>query len=110
MIRDHSHTKTLMDVKDFLASLPKIALSDLEEGDDTCGICWVTYKELEPKEHVLKLPCGHCFSSHCLENLLGPKPDGWGHKLCPLCRQEVRVNKHMKWMFKAGSGISCRSL
>lgn len=79
--------RTLADVKNFLASLPVVPITEI--ADDTCGICWKTYQELAPVENAVKLPCGHVFSIRCLETLLGPKPDGWEHKLCPMCRRDI---------------------
>ena len=79
--------RTLEDVRRFLASLLIVPITSL--GDDSCGICWKTYRELAPAEKAVKLPCGHVFSSGCLEKLLGPKPDGWERKLCPMCHGEI---------------------
>ena len=63
-------------------------------------------------ENPIKLPCGHVFGVECLTLLLryvynlsimsklwrsdpltsnSPKPEGWGHSLCPLCRVRVEV-------------------
>ena len=100
IIRDYPAvgTRDLADVQEYLASLPTVPLAELEE-EETCSICWMTYAELEPEQHALKLPCGHVFGNQCLETLLGPKPEGWAHKHCPLCRQEVKFNLHMGWVF-----------
>lgn len=108
-IRDYPSvkTRTLADVQEFLGSLPTVPLADLEE-EKNCSICWMTFAELAPEEQALKLPCGHVFSNQCLEKLLGPKPQGWANKLCPLCRREIRFNRHMRWVFDRRTGINCR--
>ena len=31
-----------------------------------------------------------------LLTLYSPKPDGWGHKSCPLCRVQIDVSKSQK--------------
>ena len=42
-------------------------------------------------ESPVRLPCSHVFGKSCLEVLLKPKADkGWGERVCPLCRREIR--------------------
>ena len=41
-------------------------------------------------EIPVRLPCSHVFGKSCLEVLLKPKIDnGWGERICPLCRREI---------------------
>ena len=87
-------------VKEFVASLPTIGVDGLADDDRECAICRGPYGELgsmlngDP-EGAVKLPCSHVFGKLCLTILLGPKPEGWGQRLCPLCRQEVPLHPKM---------------
>ena len=83
-------------VQKFIDSLPDVPLDSLAEDDRNCGICRGAYKQ-DPSllngspETAMRLPCGHVFGELCLTVLLSPKPDGWAHRLCPLCRALVPV-------------------
>ena len=83
-------------VQHFIDSLPDVPLESLAEDDRNCGICRGAYNQ-DPSllnglpETVMRLPCGHVFGELCLTVLLSPKPEGWEHRLCPLCRALVPV-------------------
>ncbi|KAG7009668.1 hypothetical protein G7Y79_00002g007830 [Physcia stellaris] len=83
-------------VQKFIDSLPDVPLESLAEDDRTCGICRGAYNK-DPSllnglpETAMRLPCGHVFGELCLTVLLSPKPEGWEHRLCPLCRALVPV-------------------
>ena len=87
-------------VKAFVAALPTVNVDELAEDDRDCAICRGPYGEPgsmldgEPEEAV-KLPCTHVFGKSCLTVLLGPKPEGWGQRLCPVCRQDVPLFPRM---------------
>ena len=81
-------------VTDFIASLPTVNVEDLAHDDRACPICRGEYGEAGSMldgeaEGAVRLPCTHVFGGSCLTVLLRPKPEGWGEKLCPLCRREV---------------------
>lgn len=83
-------------VQKFIDSLPDVPLESLAEDDRACGICRGAYNQ-DPSllnglpETAIRLPCGHVFGELCLTVLLSPKPEGWEHRLCPLCRAVVPV-------------------
>ena len=83
-------------VQKFVDTLPDVPLESLSKDDRTCGICRGAYTE-DPSlvnglpETAVRLPCGHVLGELCLTALLSPKPEGWGHRLCPLCRVVVPV-------------------
>lgn len=73
-------------VEKFIDALPTVNSESLAEDDRACGICREPYDKLEV---AVKLPCTHVFGKPCLAALLGPKPEGWEHTMCPLCRAEA---------------------
>ena len=87
-------------VKGFVESLPMVNIDNLPHDDRACAICRGPYGEPgsmlngDP-EGAVKLPCSHVFGKLCLTVLLGPKPEGWAQRLCPVCRQEVRLYPSM---------------
>ena len=96
----YSRIPTLAKVKEFITSLPTVDIDTLANDDRDCAICRGPYGEPgsmlngDP-EGAVKLPCSHVFGKLCLTVLLGPKPEGWGQQLCPVCRQEVPLHPNM---------------
>lgn len=83
-------------IEQLVKSLPGVPLDSLAEDDRSCGVCRGGYGELgnflnnEPEEPV-RLPCGHHFGKSCITVVLSPKPTGWAHTSCPLCRQPIAL-------------------
>ncbi|KAG6986549.1 hypothetical protein G7Y79_00078g100030 [Physcia stellaris] len=83
-------------IEQLINSLPGVPLDSLAEDDRSCGVCRGGYGELgnflnnEPEEPA-RLPCGHHFGKSCITVVLSPKPTGWAHTSCPLCRQPIAL-------------------
>ena len=88
-------------VKDFVDALPRVDVDSLAEDDRECAICRGPYGmpgsmlNGDP-EGAVKLPCSHVFGELCVRVMLGPRPEGWGQRLCPVCRREVPVYPGMR--------------
>ncbi|KAJ3128932.1 Replication factor A protein 1 [Nowakowskiella sp. JEL0407] len=67
--------------------------------DDTCVICFETYKY---GERLRQLACGHVFHKDCIDGWLSgdPQTGFGGHRTCPLCVQEaVRPeDRDVEWL------------
>ena len=88
-------------VEKFVGALPRVDVGSLADDDRDCAICRGPYGAPgsmlngEP-EGAVRLPCSHVFGELCVRVMLGPKPEGWGQRLCPVCRREVPVYPGMR--------------
>lgn len=64
--------------------LSRLVRLEAKGGEGVCSIC---YCEVKEGEDVNLLACAHCFHVDCLHEWLLKE------KLCPLCKQEVVVEK-----------------
>ena len=83
-------------VERLVNSLQAVSVDSLAEDDRSCGVCRGGYGEMgnflnDEPEGPVKLPCGHHFGKSCLTVVLSPKPTGWAHTCCPLCRQTIAL-------------------
>ena len=72
----------------FIDSLPVIQFTDLDLGDQKCGVCHSRYQVLgQTNELALQLCCGHVVGRKCLGVWLGEM----GRRSCPVCERGLPV-------------------